>query len=150
VSALVAVLLVGGLKLVFPLLQLGFLWRLAIAAPLLFAYLFLVFLVHAAVPEHIDVRCDQIRINHGQSTRIIKTNCIRSARIVVFAPDRMRLRITFIHHGVRQSRTVGIRPTLDLQLLSQALPVGPTVWDARHRFTNLQRALPTALKTREP
>lgn len=124
-----------GVKIAFPQVQSGLLWQATLLVPALFVSFFIMAMVYLIIPPVVKIRNDLIIIFHGQSCWIVKAETIKSIRIVIFAPDRIRLRIIYSHKEDQHMRTVGIAQTVDLKLLSQILPVYPEIRDARKQYT---------------
>jgi hypothetical protein len=103
---------------------------------------FFMFLVHAAIPELVVVRKERVQIIHGQSSWVARAGDIRWTRIVIFAPDRIRLRIAYTRGCQRKTRTVGVGRNVDLDELSTTLPIPPQVWDARGRYDRIRLLRP--------
>lgn len=125
--------IVVGLKAAIPLLQLPPPWKMLLALPVFYAYALLMLLVHTLIPSRIDVRKDRMHVMTGQSHWVIKAEAIRRTRIVIFAINRVRLRVFYLHKNKRRSRTFGVARKVSLDELAAVLPVAPQIWDARSR-----------------
>jgi hypothetical protein len=139
-SVLVGGAIVAWAAIANPMIQLPPWWQMLAALPTIYAYLLIMLLAHLAIPAGVQVRKDLIHVNHGQSNWVVKSDAIRSTRIVVFAPDRIRLRVFYLYKGKLRTRTIGIGRRVDLDSLVVALPVYPDIWDARHRYACLRNA----------
>ena len=133
VSALVGAAILVGFKLAFPMLAFGFLWRMIFVMPGVMAYLWFMSLVLPFVPKHVEVRRDRIVLQQGQSACVVQEDAVESIKIVVFAPDRIRLRIIYLRNGVRRSAAVAVGRKVNLDALCDLLPVAPVIRDARGR-----------------
>jgi hypothetical protein len=103
--------------------------------PGIYAYLLFMVTLHLVIPARVEIRSDRVLFNHGESTFVVRAEKIRATRIVVFAYDRVRLRVTYQRKlGSLRTRTVGVAQKVDLERLSQLLPVAPEIWDARKRY----------------
>ena len=139
-SLILGVAIVAGAKLAVPALQLPPIWKMLLALPAVYAYMLLMVVVQMVVPSRVEVREDRILASAGQSAWFVKSEDIRRTRIVVFAPDRIRLRVFFSRRGKLSSRTFGLSPKLSLDDLCIKLAIYPEVWDARERYLGRQKA----------
>ena len=122
-----------------PMIQLPPLWKMLLPLPTLYAYMLIMLPVHAAIRSHIHVRGDRIHVMTGQSHWVVKSEAIQGTRIVIFASDRVRLRVFYIHKDKLRSRTYAVSPKVELAVLSKSLAVYPQIWDARHRYKDPRR-----------
>jgi hypothetical protein len=139
ISVVLGAAIVIGLKMVLPMIQLPPLWKMLLALPTFYAYVLLMLLVHALIPSRIEVRKDRMHVMTGQSHWVVKSEAIRSTRIVVFEPDRIRLRVFYQHKDKLRSRTFGVGRRVNLDLLSEVLAAPPRVWDARSRYARTRK-----------
>jgi hypothetical protein len=91
-------------------------------------------LIHMLIPSQIEVRKDRMHAVTGQSHWVVKSETVQRTRIVVFAPDRIRLRVFYLHKDKLRTRSFGVARKVNLDELSNALATYPEVWDARHRY----------------
>lgn len=123
-----------------PLVQLPPLWTMLIALPAVYAYLLFMVAIHLVIPARVEVRRDRVLFNHGQTTVVVKDEEIVAIRITVFADDRIRLRVTYQRQlGHLRTRTAGVARKVNLERLSQLLPVSPEIRDARTAYSNYRR-----------
>jgi len=59
-------------------------------------------------------RRKRIVIQHGQLARLIDAAAVVRARLVIFAPDRIRLRITYANRRGLQTTKIGVGPKVNL------------------------------------
>lgn len=133
-SVVLGAAIVFGLQLANPLLQLPPLWKLLLALPTFYGYVLVMLLVHMLLPSRIEVRKDRMHVMTGQSHWVVKSEAVRRTRIVIFAIDRIRLRVFYVHKDRMRSRAFGVAEKVKLDALSGALAVYPEVWDARDRY----------------
>jgi hypothetical protein len=133
-SALIFSLIVAACKAALPQLQLDFLWRAAAAVPGIYLYLLAMLTLHIIIPPRVELRPNRIVIQHGQSTHHIDAKSIVRTRLVIFAPNRIRLRITLRQGRRVRTTTLGVSPKVNLQDLYDLLPITPTIRDARARY----------------
>ncbi len=145
VTGLVVVVFVvtlAGFKLALPQLQIGFVWRGVLALPGMYLYLLLMTAVYAAIPPRVEVRNNRIVVQHGQHAWFVLATSVTRARIVVFAHDRIRLKLWYRWKLWKRERirikTIGIATKVNLDQLCQLLPTAPEVWDARQRYGRLR------------
>ena len=105
-----------------------------LALPAFYGYVLVMLVVHALLPSHIEVRKDRIHVMSGQSHWVVKSEAMRRTRIVIYAIDRIRLRVFYLHKDKVRSRTFGVGRKVKLDELSDALAVYPEVWDVRNRY----------------
>jgi hypothetical protein len=141
VAVIVGAAIVIGLKIAIPMIQLPPLWKMLSALPVFYAYVLIMWLVHTLIPSRVDIRKDRIHAVTGQSQWMVKSDAVRGARIVVFAPDRIRLRIFYQRKDQLRSRTFGVGRRVSLDRLSAMFATPPQVWDARHRYAGSRRAI---------
>jgi hypothetical protein len=77
-------------------------------------------------------------IQQGQHCAIVEAKSITRARLVVFAKDRIRLRVWYTikfwkKSRARQSR-IGVSPKVSLDKLCEVFPAPLEVWDARAKY----------------
>src|SRR5262245_63979146 len=101
-----------------------------LALPALYGYALIMTAVGMLLPSRIQVRKARIHATTGQSHLIVDAASVQRTRIVVFASNRIRLRVTYLEKEQIRSRTFGVGQGVGLDALSQALPVRPTVCDA--------------------
>ena len=135
IAGVVFAILVAILKVWLPLLDLAFLWQALISVPLLYLYFVFMFVANAAFPASVEVRSDRIRVQQGQTCWNCKAEDLRWAKLVVFAPGRIRLRVFYEYRGRLKSRVYGVSQQVDLDRLAERLPVEMVVRDARVRFS---------------
>jgi hypothetical protein len=140
-TAVLFVVVIIVFKLAVPQLQLGFVWRAALALPGMYLYLLLMTAIHFAFPPRVEVRGSRISVQHGEHAWFALAKSMTRARIMVFAPDRVRLRLWYRwkiwkREKIR-TRTIGIASNANLDRLCQLLPTAPDVWDARERYRRL-------------
>ncbi len=124
-------------QIAIPLVQLPPLWKMLLTLPGIYAYLLFMIALLQVIPARVDVRRDRVLFNHGESTFVVKAEKIVMTRIVVFAYDRVRLRVVYRRpSGHVRSRVTGVAQKVDLERLSQLLPVAPEIWDARKRYAS--------------
>jgi len=116
------------------MIQLPPLWKMLLALPAFYGYVLVMLVVHALLPSHIEVRKDRIHVMSGQSHWVVKSEAMRRTRIVIYAIDRIRLRVFYLHKDKVRSRTFGVGRKVKLDELSDALAVYPEVWDVRNRY----------------
>jgi hypothetical protein len=133
-SLIVGAAIVIGLKMAIPMIQLPPLWNMLLALPTLYACFLVMLLVHAAIPSRIQVRDDRIQVMTGQSHWVVKSEAIQGTRIVIFALDRIRLRVFYLHKDRLWSQTFAVSPKVELDALSKSFAVYPQIWDARNRY----------------
>ena len=139
ISIVVGAAVVIGLKAANPLMQLPPLWQLFGALPIFYGYVLIMWLVYTLFPSRVDIRKDRLFVMTGQSQWMIKTDAVRGARIVVFAPDRIRLRIFYQRKDQLKSRTFGVGKGVSLDRLAGMFASPPQVWDARERYARSRR-----------
>lgn len=122
------------LQLANPLIQLPPLWKMLLALPKFYGYVLIMLLVHTALPSHIEVSKNRMNVTTGQSSWVVKSEAVRRTRIVIFAIDRIRLRVFYNHKDITRSRVFGVARKVKVEELSAALAVVPEVWDARERY----------------
>ena len=136
-ASLIFAAIIIGCKIRFPFLQLGFLWKAPLAVGGLFLLLPFHFGILAAIPPFVSVRQKHISRMQGQTVWNVDAKFILAARLVVFAEDRVRLRIWYKYKSHRRTRTIGVSPKVNLDRLIETMPVKPTVRDARKHFARL-------------
>ncbi len=129
ISLLIFTVIVAACKIAFPALQLEFLWK----VPISLVGLPLVFALPTIIPQFVTVHQDYVHHILGQIHRHYKMPDVTSVRIVIFAENRIRMRL-FTAKG---SRGIGISPKVNLEELYAIFPMVPVVWDARDRFAAL-------------
>ena len=134
VSLFVGAVIVIGVKIAMPQIQLPPLWRMLLVFPTFYAYVLLMLVVHALIPSRIGVHKDRIHVMTGQSHWVVKSEAIQATRIVIYELDRIRLRVYYDHKNKLRSRTFGVGRRVNLDTLAEALAVYPQVWDARSRY----------------
>lgn len=122
------------LKAAIPMIQLPPLWKMIGAMPAFYTYMLFMMLVHALIPSHVEVRKDRVHVVTGESHWVVKSEAVRGTRIVIFAFDRIRLRIFYVHKDRTYSKTFAIGRKVNLDALADALAVRPQVWDAQDRY----------------
>jgi hypothetical protein len=137
VSLALGALIIGALKANVPGMQVPPVWKLLLALPIFYFYALVMLALHLAVPSHVTVRSDRIHVSTGQSGWMKKADDIRATRVVIFAPDRIRVRVFYEHKGRVRSRTYGVSRRVKLDELCAALPKAPQIWDARGRYALL-------------
>ena len=138
-SALVGATTIAACKFANPGMNLGFLWNLPTMLLGLVAFLLVTLLLQVIVPCHVEVSSERVATIHGEDTWFANRDMIIETRIVVFASDRIRLRILYSSQGNRRTRLIGVDPRIDLDQLSLTMPMKPSVQDARERFRRLSR-----------
>ncbi len=121
-----------------PMIQLPPLWKLLLALPAIYAYVFVMLLVHALIPSRIEIRKDRMHVMTGQSHWFVKSEAVSATRIVIFALDRIRLRVFYHYKNELRSRTFGVGRGVNLDVLADVLAVSPQIWDARNRYERLR------------
>jgi hypothetical protein len=110
------------------------LWKMLLALPAFYGYVAIMLLVHMLLPSRIEVRKDRMHVMTGQSHWVVKSEAVRRTRIVIFAVDRIRLRVFYVRKDKARSRAFGVARKVKLDELSNALAIDPEVWDARDRY----------------
>jgi hypothetical protein len=134
-SLLITAAIVAWVQATMPGVQLP-LGKMLLSVPIMYAYMAVMFLLHLVIPTSVNVRKDRIHTTTGQSNWVVKAKDIYRTRIVVFAVDRIRLRIFYTRKNRRRTRTFGVSPRINLDALCANLPAYPQVWDARNRYQN--------------
>ncbi len=137
IALLVFAAMVLAAKALFPFLQLGFLWMAPGCVAAVFAFIFFKLGAHVAIPPNVCVRPERVRWFDGQAGWRIDSQSIHAVRLVVFSASRIRLRIWYTHKSQRRTKTIGVSPNVDLDALTEVLPVKPKVIDARNRALRL-------------
>lgn len=123
-------LIVLAAKLAFPALQLGFLGGVPVILVVVWALSWSHCGVLLAIPPVINITDKRIKGSHGQVGWIYKREEVTKSRIVVFANDRIRLRL----FAKGSSRVIGVAEKVGLKELKSFLPGTVEVWDARDRY----------------
>lgn len=87
------------------------------------------------IPPMVTIRADKILVQHGQTATIIDPKTVTATYLTFHAGDRIRLLLCYTKRSKTKSRVVGVPPTVDLNRLSEMLPLIPVVRDARGRST---------------
>ncbi len=128
--------------LVIPFLPLGRLWLLGIQIPGLMLALYGLAWIFRSVPERVTINRDSLIVRHGdQARRILKCDIV-AAKVVIFAEDKLRLRIWFNRKRKRRSTAFGIASCVDITELQKAIGAlcqNQSVVDARERFVALRQ-----------
>lgn len=132
-TAIVSVVMIGGLKWAVPQMMLPNLLPLFLAFPAFVLMLVAQFGLLTLIRPIATIRSDKILIQHGQTATIIDTKSVTAARLTFFRDERIRLRIDYTRKSKPMSRVVGVPPDVDFDRLSEMLPVTPVIKDARDR-----------------
>jgi len=143
-SLIIAAAIIAWVQVAIPGVQLP-IWKMLLSVPIMYAYMAVMLLLHLVVPTSVKVRKDRIHTTTGKSNWVLKAKDVYRARIVVFAVDRIRLRIFYTRKNRRRSRTFGVSPKINLDALCANLPIYPQVWDARNRYRNTKCAIAAGL-----
>ena len=139
VSTIVGAAICAGVKLAFPLIQLGFAWQALLAIPAMFAYVGIWFLVHLMVPGQATINEKYISHSAVQSGWRVEFSHIESSRLIIFSPDHIRL----IIRTDGETRKLAVSSTADLQLLISLLS-STEVLDKRPQFSAARSRVETA------
>ena len=138
VAIIVGAVIVVGLRVALPLIQLPPLWKMLAALPAFYAMMGVNLGVYALLPSRVEIRKDRIHVITGQSQWMVQSKAVRGTRIVIFAPDRIRLRIFYQHKDELRSRNLAIGRFVSLDQLAAVFETPPQVWDARSRYAMLR------------
>lgn len=137
VTLIVATGMIVGLKWAIPQIVLPNFGILLLAFPAILVIVVLQFGLLVLIPPTATIRPESIFVQHGQSALRIDAKTIIAAYLTVHAGDRIRLRICYTRNDKLKSRVIGVPPTVDLDRLTEFLPVALVVRDARNRFIGL-------------
>ena len=132
-TATLSAAIIVGLKCVFPQMVLPNLLPLVFALPAIVLMLVAQLGILTLIPPTATIRSDKILVHHGQSATIIAANTVKATYLTFHGDDRIRLRICYTKKSTTKSRVIGVPSTVDLDLLSEMLPIAPVVRDARDR-----------------
>jgi hypothetical protein len=135
ISFVIGAAIVFAVKTANPLIQLPPVWRMLLAIPTFYVYVFAMLFVHLIIPSHVEVRSDRMHVMTGQSHWFVKAEAVRRTRIVVFAVDRVRLHVFYSYKDKLRSKTIAVGEKVDLGVLATTLPKYPQIWDARKRYS---------------
>ncbi len=136
-ALLVGVPIVMAAQRAFPLLDIVGLWRMLFMLPGILLLLALELAMLSLIFSRVLVRSDKILIQHS-SAQLIDPQIV-TATYLIFHPDnKIRLRIHYCRKSRRRCCKLGMPPTVDLERLSELLPISPVVRDARTRSFSTQ------------
>jgi hypothetical protein len=128
-----------GTQLVFPQVQLGFVWKALLGIPAMFAYLGFYFLIRLLIPDQIRITDKYLCHSTGQSAWRVKISDIESSSLVVYSTEHLRL----IIDAKGRKHKLALPPTTDLHRLTSRL--GSTiVFDKRCQFQTAQALVKAA------
>lgn len=136
-TAIVAAALIVGLEWAMPQIVLPNLGVLLLAFPAIISGLLIQFGFMILIPPTATIRPDVIVVQHGQSNLRIDAKTITGAYLTVHGGDRIRLRIRYTRNGKVRSRVIGVPPTVDLDRLTELMPIATVIRDARGRSVGL-------------
>ncbi|XZE35659.1 hypothetical protein SH501x_001162 [Pirellulaceae bacterium SH501] len=126
---------IAGFKWAFPQMVLPNSGPLVFALPAILLVLVAQLGILTLIPPMVTIHADKILVQHGQTATIIYPKSVTATYLTFHAGDRIRLRVCYTKRSKTKLRVVGVPPTVDLNRLSEMLPLIPVVRDARGRST---------------